>query len=88
MKFSGFPNYKQHDFKDRGPTCLKIISRYYKKVISVQQHRNLSETNRNSSSLLNLSNASEKIGYRSIGAKLTLKALQKGSFTMYFTLES
>ncbi|WP_404827721.1 cysteine peptidase family C39 domain-containing protein, partial [Flavobacterium shii] len=27
-----FPNYKQADFKDCGPTCLKIIARHYGKT--------------------------------------------------------
>lgn len=70
-----FPHYKQADFKDCGPTCLKIIAKHYKKTISIQKLRSISETTREGSSLLGLSDASEKIGFRSIGVKLTLKAL-------------
>ena len=72
-----FPFYKQMESKDCGPTCLKIIAKFYKKTISIQQLRNLCETNRIGSSLLGLSDASEKIGFRSIGVKLTLKAAKK-----------
>ncbi len=72
-----FPFYKQMESKDCGPTCLKIIAKFYKKTISIQQLRSLSETNRIGSSLLGLSDASEKIGFRSIGVKLTLKATKK-----------
>lgn len=55
-----FPNYKQADFKDCGATCIKIIAKYYTKPINIQQLRTLSETTREGSSLLGLSEASEK----------------------------
>ena len=71
-----FPNYKQPGAKDCGPTCLKIIAKHYKKIISIQQLRNLSETNRIGSSMLGLSDAAESIGFRTIGVKLTLKAVK------------
>lgn len=72
---SKFPHYKQADSKDCGPTCLKIIAKYYKQSISIQQLRVVSETTRSGSSLLGLSEASEQIGFRSLGVKLTLKRL-------------
>ncbi|CAI8746798.1 peptidase domain-containing ABC transporter [Chryseobacterium sp. IT-36CA2] len=64
-----FPSYKQPDFKDCGPTCLRIISKYYGKAIQLQQIRNLSETTREGSSLLGLSNAAENLGFKSLGIK-------------------
>lgn len=70
-----FPFYKQPDSKDCGPTCLKIIAKYYKKTLSLQFIRDLSETQRHGSSLLNLSNAAETIGFRSLGVKITLSEL-------------
>jgi ATP-binding cassette subfamily B protein len=72
-----FPHYKQADTKDCGATCLKIIAKFYKKTVAIQQLRALSETTREGSSLLGLSDASEKIGFRSIGIKATLKAFKK-----------
>ncbi len=39
-----FPHYKQADSKDCGPTCMKIIAKYYGKTLNIQQLRNLSET--------------------------------------------
>lgn len=70
-----FPFYKQADSKDCGPTCIKIIAKYYKKSISLQELRKLSETTREGSSLLGISEASEKIGFHSLGIKITLKRL-------------
>ncbi len=64
MKIHKFPFYKQVDAKDCGPTCLKIIAKYYKKAISIQELRHLSETTRAGSNLLNLSEAAEKIKTR------------------------
>ena len=73
----GFPYYKQKDAKDCGPTCLKIIAKHYKKIISIQKLREVSETTRAGSSLLGLSDASEKIGFRSLGVKLKLERLSE-----------
>jgi ATP-binding cassette subfamily B protein len=70
-----FPFYKQTDFRDCGATCLKIIAKHYKKTINIQQLRDISETTRAGSSLLGLSNASEKIGFRSLGVKINLEHL-------------
>ena len=62
-----FPTYIQADSKDCGPTCLKIIAKFYGKVLNIQTLRTLSETNRDGSNLLFLSDAAEKIGFRSLG---------------------
>lgn len=72
-----FPYYKQPDSKDCGPTCLKIIAKYYKKTIPLQELRVISETQRNGSSMLNLSDAAEEIGFRSLGVKINLKDLSQ-----------
>ena len=72
-----FPNYIQADSKDCGPTCLKIISKHYGKTINIQELRDFSETTREGSNLLFLSDAAEKIGYRTLGVKLNLKRLEE-----------
>lgn len=72
-----FPHYKQPDGKDCGPTCLKIITKYYGKTIPLQHIRALSETTRAGSSMLGLSEAAEKMGFRTLGVKLSLKDLKE-----------
>ncbi len=72
-----FPNYKQPDSKDCGPTCIKIIANHYKKTLPLQQIRSLSETVRSGSNLLNLCNAAENIGFRSLGVKIDIQKLQE-----------
>lgn len=72
-----FPNYRQTESKDCGPTCIKIIAKHYGKIISAQQLRTLSETTREGSSLLGLSDAVEGIGFHSIGVKINYNKLQE-----------
>ena len=72
-----FPNYIQADSKDCGPTCLKIIAKYYGKTLSIQDLRDFSETTREGSNLLFLSDAAEKIGFRTLGVKLNLERLDE-----------
>jgi ATP-binding cassette, subfamily B, bacterial len=72
-----FPNYIQADSKDCGPTCLKIIAKYFGKTINIQELRNFSETTREGSNLLFLSDAAEKIGFRTLGVKLNLERLEE-----------
>ena len=72
-----FPNYKQHDQMDCGPTCLRMIAKYYGKNFSLQKLRDISGINREGVSLLGISEAAEKIGFRTTGAKLALKQLSE-----------
>ncbi|WP_179376771.1 peptidase domain-containing ABC transporter [Winogradskyella wichelsiae] len=72
-----FPTYKQTESKDCGPTCIKIIAKYYGKIINTQQLRKLSETTREGSSLLGISEASEQIGFRSLGIQLSFQKLKE-----------
>ncbi|WP_231460239.1 MULTISPECIES: peptidase domain-containing ABC transporter [unclassified Pedobacter] len=70
-----FPFYKQPDSKDCGPTCLRIIAKHYKKNIPLQHLRTLSETTREGSGLLGLSNAAETLGFRTLGVKIDFNTL-------------
>jgi ATP-binding cassette subfamily B protein len=72
-----FPHYHQTEAKDCGPTCLKIVAKHYGKTINTQVLRNYAETTREGSNLLALSDAAEKIGFRTLGAKLSAKKLQE-----------
>lgn len=74
-----FTNYIQTDSKDCGPTCLKIIAKHYGKTIDIQDLRDYSKTTRSGSNLLFLSDAAEKIGFRTLGVKLSLNKLEEVS---------
>ena len=75
MLKKSFPFYKQSDSKDCGPTCLKIIAKHYGRVLNIQTLRQLSETTREGSNLLNLSDAAESLGFRTLGVKLNIEKL-------------
>ncbi|TAI48090.1 peptidase domain-containing ABC transporter [Flagellimonas allohymeniacidonis] len=72
-----FPFYKQPDEKDCGPTCLRIVVKHYGKLISLKEIRSLSETTREGSNLLKLSEASESIGFKSLALKTNFEKLKQ-----------
>lgn len=75
-----FPSYKQLDEKDCGPSCLKIISKFYKRNIPIQKIRDLSETSREGTSLLGISNAAENLGFRTLGVLVDFNTLKEAPF--------
>lgn len=72
-----FPNFRQPDSKDCGPTCLRIVAKYYGKSLSMQKARQLAETIRMGSTLMGLSDAAEKIGFKTVGVKVSLEKLHE-----------
>ncbi len=74
-----FPYYPQPDSKDCGPTCLRILAKFYGKNVSLPTLRILSETTREGSSLLALSDTAEKMGFRTLGVKLDIKTLKNAN---------
>lgn len=75
--FRKFPEIKQLDQKDCGPTCLKIIAKYYGKFINLNFLRKLCGINKEGVSLLGISDAAESIGFRTIAAKIDFDRLKK-----------
>lgn len=74
-----FPFYKQPGLMDCGPTCLKMISQYFGKSISLEYLRTLTETTIDGANLQNLSLAAENIGFRTLGAKINFENLEKNA---------
>ncbi len=72
-----FPYYKQHDAMDCGPTCLRMIAKYYGKNISINKLREASKISRKGVSMLGISDAAEKIGFKTIGSKITFQQLDE-----------
>jgi ATP-binding cassette, subfamily B, bacterial len=71
-----FPFYQQPDTMDCGPTCLRMVAKHYKRSISLQKIRKLSETTRSGSSLQGIADAAEKIGFRTLGVKINFQKLR------------
>lgn len=72
-----FPFFYQPDEKDCGPTCLKIISKFYGRNINLKTIRNYSETTREGTNLLGLSEAAEKLGFKTLGVKINYNILNE-----------
>lgn len=70
-----FPIYKQLDTMDCGPTCLRMVAKYYGKSYSLQTLRERSFITRQGVSMLGISDAAEAIGLRTLGARLAFKQL-------------
>lgn len=70
-----FPFYRQQDQMDCGPTCLRMITMHYGRRYSPQYLRQQSYQHRGGTSLLGLSEAAERLGFRSLGVRLTLEQL-------------
>jgi len=56
---------------DCGPTCLRIICKFFGKTFSLEYFRSLTFTSRSGTSMLSLSNAAEKLKLRTMAAKLS-----------------
>ncbi len=73
--FHPFPHYHQLDAMDCGPTCLRMIAKYYGRSYTLQTLRDRSFITREGVSLLGISDAAESIGFRTIGVKITFEQL-------------
>ncbi len=70
-----FPFFRQYDAMDCGPTCLRMLAKYYGKDISILQLRAAAKISREGVSLLGISEAAEKIGFKTLAAKLSFSQL-------------
>lgn len=75
--FKRFPHYKQMDQMDCGATCLRIIFKYYGQTFSIHKIRKLCQTTKDGVNLLGISEAAEKLGFRTYGVRLSLEQLSQ-----------
>ncbi len=71
-----FPHYSQYDAMDCGPTCLRIVAKYYGKHYKLDTLRDRSHITREGVSLLGISRAAESIGFRTMGVKIGFEQLK------------
>jgi ATP-binding cassette subfamily B protein len=72
-----FPFVKQLDVMDCGPACIQMIAAFYGKKHPLKCIRDNSSIMHSGVNLLGLSEAAEKIGFRTVGAKLSLRMLEE-----------
>ena len=70
-----FPHYQQLDSMDCGPSCLRMIAKYYGRSYSLQNLRERSFITRQGVSMLGISDAAESIGFRTRGVRISLEQL-------------
>ncbi|MGB0524558.1 MAG: peptidase domain-containing ABC transporter [Flammeovirgaceae bacterium] len=76
-KLKKFPNYKQADSNDCGPTCLRMIAKYYGKDISGPAIRKLVYRGSQGANLLNLSDSADQLGFRTMMVKCSLEMMEE-----------
>ncbi len=72
-----FTVYYQHDSSDCGAACLRMIARHYGRHYSLEHLRRLANQGREEVSLLDISDAAEKIGLRTLAGKVTYEQLAR-----------
>ncbi|MCK5463141.1 MAG: peptidase domain-containing ABC transporter [Bacteroidales bacterium] len=72
---ASFPFYKQLDAMDCGPSCLRMIAKFYGKSYSLHTLREKSYLSRDGVSMMGISEAAESIGFRTMGVSLTPEKL-------------
>lgn len=66
-----FPFFRQLDSMDCGPTCLRMVAKYYGRSYSIQNLRENSFITREGVSMLGISDAAENIGFRTTGVRIS-----------------
>lgn len=66
-----FKFYKQLDSSDCGPTCLRMIAEHYGRKFSVDYLRRISFITKEGVSLLTISKAAERIGFKTLKLELS-----------------
>ncbi|PPL03159.1 peptidase domain-containing ABC transporter [Parapedobacter indicus] len=72
-----FRHYQQQDEMDCGATSLRMICKYYGRNMDIYRLRQLCQTTNRGVNLLGVSEAAEKVGFRTQGVKLTLDQLSE-----------
>ena len=72
-----FPFTLQHDQTDCGPSCLRMIAKYYGKSIDLQFLREKCYITREGVSLLGIAEAAEEIGFRTKGLNISYQQLSE-----------
>ncbi|WP_338877040.1 peptidase domain-containing ABC transporter [Spirosoma sp. SC4-14] len=58
-----YPFYRQYDLMDCGPTCLRMISKFYGKTLDAAYLREIASLARDGTTLGGLADAAERIGF-------------------------
>ena len=74
---SSFPFYRQHDQADCGPTCLRMISKYYGRSYAIDYLRDKAHITKDGVSLGGIAEAAELIGFHTLAVQVDIETLKK-----------
>jgi len=70
-----FPHSHQPDAMDCGATCLAMVAKHYGKTYTIQKLREMCSATRAGVSLLGISDAAEKLGFKTMEVRLSFEKL-------------
>lgn len=83
LKNKKFPFYRQLDYKDCGPTCLRMIAKFYGKTFSREFLRDKAGITRMGVNMGGIADAAEAIKMRTLGMRISLESLVKEAPTPF-----
>ncbi len=72
-----FPHLLQRNQMDCGPSCLYMVSKHHGRSFSIEKLRELTEIGKEGVNILGISDAAEKIGFRTQALQLSLNDLKE-----------
>ena len=72
-----YPIILQHNEEDCGPACLATISKYYGQIFTITRVREASGTGQLGTTLLNLKQGAQVLGFNARGVKAALELVDK-----------
>lgn len=75
LKKNKFPFYKQLDYRDCGPTCLRMIAKFHGKTFSREFLRDQAGITRMGVTMAGIADAAEAIEMRTLGMRIALESL-------------
>lgn len=75
MRKSKFPFYRQLDYRDCGPTCLRMVAKYHGKNFSREFLREKASITREGVTMAGIADAAEIIELRTLGMRISLESL-------------
>ncbi len=70
-----FPFFRQIDYRDCGPTCLRMIAKHYGKTFSREFLRDQASITRTGVTMAGIAEAAEAIEMRTLGMRISLESL-------------
>jgi ATP-binding cassette subfamily B protein len=83
LKSSNFPFYRKLDNKDSGPTCLRMVAKFYGKTFSREFLRDKAGITRMGVNMGGIADAAEFINMRTLGMRISLESLVKEAPTPF-----